>query len=90
MAAFHFGDPEFAVGDPVAVGYRESWGRAGCGTKIGGSLKSNVALKDVIQPFGRRRRPWLYREASVASAATRILSYSSHLVVVVEFCLSAP
>ena len=24
--------------------YRESWGRAGCGTKIGGSLESNVAL----------------------------------------------
>ena len=30
---------------------RESWGRAGCGTKIGGSLESNVALEDVIQPF---------------------------------------
>ena len=81
MAAFHFGDPVFAVGDPVAVGIPvdavgdpvaapeaqavgipvaavgdpvpegESWGRAGCGTKIGGSLESNVALEDVIQPF---------------------------------------
>ena len=55
MAAFHFGDPVSvgipvaAVGDPVPEG--ESWGRAGCGTKIGGSLESNVALEDVIQPF---------------------------------------
>ena len=52
---------------------RESWGRAGCGTKIGGSLESNVALEDVIQPFASRRLAWLHREASVASAATRIL-----------------
>ena len=29
--------------------YRDSWGGAVCGTKIGGSLESNVALKDVIQ-----------------------------------------
>ena len=29
--------------------YRESWGRAGRGTKIGDSLESNVSLEDVIQ-----------------------------------------
>ena len=40
------GIPVAAVGDPVHQG--ESWGRAGCGTKIGGSLESNMALKDVI------------------------------------------
>ena len=80
MAAFHFGDPVFTVGDPVAVGIpvvaigdRESWGRAVCGTKIGGSLESNMALEDVIQPFASRRLAWLHRGASVASAATRIL-----------------
>ena len=43
------GIPVAAVGDPVPQG--ESWGRAGCGTKIGGSLESNVALEDVIQSF---------------------------------------
>ena len=62
------GIPVAAVGDPVPKG--ESWGRAGCGTKIGGSLESNVALEDVIQPFASRRLAWLHREAS---AATRIL-----------------
>ena len=41
------GIPVAAVGDPVPQG--ESWGRAGCGTKIGGSLESNVALQDVMQ-----------------------------------------
>ena len=65
------GIPVAAVGDPVPQG--ESWGQAGCGTKIGGSLESNVALEDVIQPFASRRLAWLHREASVASAATRIL-----------------
>ena len=40
---------------------------------IGGSLESNVSLKDVIQPFACRRRAWLYCEVSVAKTATRIL-----------------
>ena len=32
--------------------YRESWGRAATGKKIGGSQESNMPLVNAIQPFG--------------------------------------
>ena len=53
-------------------GAGESWGRAGTGTQIGGFQESNMPLVNAIQPFARRRRAWLYCEATAGSAAKRI------------------